>query len=84
MVPALFAAVAKWNALRPRQLAPRISKKVPGQRAGVIKGVLGPTDNQDGHSMFFFFSNRFGCLGSLLISAAVTIALLFMFGMLRF
>jgi hypothetical protein len=34
--------------------------------------------------MFFFFSNRFGCLGSLLISAAITVALLFMFGMLPF
>jgi hypothetical protein len=26
--------------------------------------------------VFFFFSNRLGCLGSLLLSAAVTIALL--------
>jgi hypothetical protein len=26
--------------------------------------------------MFFFFSNRLGCLGSLLLSAAVTFALL--------
>ncbi len=34
--------------------------------------------------MFFFFSNRLGCLGSLLISALVTIALLFIFGILRF
>jgi hypothetical protein len=34
--------------------------------------------------MFFFFSNRVGCLGSLLISAVVTVALLFLFGMLRF
>lgn len=34
--------------------------------------------------MFFFFSNRLGCLGSLLISAIVTVALLFLFGMLRF
>jgi hypothetical protein len=35
-------------------------------------------------AMFFFFSNRLGCLGSLLLSAAVTVALLFVFGMLRF
>jgi hypothetical protein len=34
--------------------------------------------------MFFFFSNRLGCLGSLLISALITVALLAMFGMLRF
>jgi hypothetical protein len=33
--------------------------------------------------MFFFFSNRVGCLGSLAISALVTIVLLFMFGLLR-
>lgn len=34
--------------------------------------------------MFVFFSNRLGCLGSLLISALVTVVLLLMFGMLRF
>jgi len=34
--------------------------------------------------MFFFFSNRLGCLGSLLLSAIVTIALLLLFGMIRF
>jgi hypothetical protein len=34
--------------------------------------------------MFFFFSSRQGCVGSLLLSAAVTVALLFLFGMLRF
>ena len=33
---------------------------------------------------FFFFSNRLGCLGSVLISAVITVVLLFMFGMLRF
>jgi len=34
--------------------------------------------------MFVFFSSRMGCLGSLLISALVTVVLLFAFGMLRF
>jgi hypothetical protein len=34
--------------------------------------------------MLFFFSNRLGCLGSLLLSAVATVALLFLFGMLRF
>ena len=29
-----------------------------------------------GQRMFFFFSNRLGCLGSLLVSAAVTVVLL--------
>jgi integral membrane sensor domain MASE1 len=34
--------------------------------------------------MFFFFSNRLGCFGSLLLSAVVTVALLLLFGMPRF
>jgi hypothetical protein len=29
--------------------------------------------------MFLFFSNRLGCLGSLLVSAALTVLLLFLF-----
>jgi hypothetical protein len=32
--------------------------------------------------VFVFFSNRVGCLGSLLISAAVTLLLLILFGVL--
>jgi hypothetical protein len=35
-------------------------------------------------TVFFFFSNRMGCLGSLVVSALVTVVLLFLFGMLRF
>jgi hypothetical protein len=35
-------------------------------------------------SMFFFFSSRLGCLGSLLLSAVATIALLFLLGVFRF
>jgi hypothetical protein len=30
--------------------------------------------------MFFFFSNKLGCLGSLAISAALTLLLLALFG----
>jgi hypothetical protein len=33
--------------------------------------------------MFLFFSNRLGCLGSLLLSAAVTIVLFALLGVLR-
>lgn len=29
------------------------------------------------HHMFFFFSNRLGCMGSLLVSAVVTMILIF-------
>jgi hypothetical protein len=32
--------------------------------------------------MFFFFSNRVGCAGSLLISAGITLLLLWMMGVL--
>jgi hypothetical protein len=32
--------------------------------------------------VFFFFSNRLGCLGSLLLSAALTLVLLFLFDVL--
>lgn len=32
--------------------------------------------------MFFFFSNKFGCLGSLVISAGLTLLLLVLFGWL--
>jgi hypothetical protein len=34
--------------------------------------------------MFFFFSHRIGCLGSIVISALVTLLLLFLVGILRF
>ncbi len=33
--------------------------------------------------MFFFFSNRLGCLGSVAVSAVVTLVLLFLLGVLR-
>lgn len=33
--------------------------------------------------MFVFFSNRFGCLPSLLLSAVVTVVLLFLTGVLN-
>ena len=32
--------------------------------------------------MFFFFSNRLGCLGSLLLSIALTVVLLLVLGVL--
>jgi hypothetical protein len=34
--------------------------------------------------MFLFFSNRFGCAGSLLISALATALILFLLGVVRF
>ena len=32
--------------------------------------------------MFLFFSNKPGCLGSILVSAAITVVLLLIFGVL--
>jgi hypothetical protein len=32
--------------------------------------------------MFLFFSNKLGCLGSILVSAAITVVLLLVFGVL--
>ncbi len=32
--------------------------------------------------MFFFFSNRLGCMGSLVLSAIITVILLMMFDVL--
>ncbi|WP_264478270.1 hypothetical protein [Microvirga rosea] len=32
--------------------------------------------------MFFFFSNRLGCLGSVLVSAVLTVLLLWLMGVL--
>jgi hypothetical protein len=34
--------------------------------------------------MFLFFSNRFGCFGSLLVSAIITVILLIVLGVLDF
>ena len=34
--------------------------------------------------MFFFFNNRLGCFRSILISVALTLALLVIFGFVRF
>ena len=34
--------------------------------------------------MFFLFSNRLGCLGSIAISIAATVVLLLLFGIVRF
>jgi hypothetical protein len=38
---------------------------------------VGPLDGPQ--RMFFFFSNRVGCIGSILISAIVTVVLLLVF-----
>jgi hypothetical protein len=37
---------------------------------------------EDLQAMFFFFSSRLGCLGSLLVSAVITLILLVILGVL--
>jgi hypothetical protein len=37
---------------------------------------------QSSEAVFLFFSNRIGCLGSIVISVALTVLLLFLFGVL--
>jgi hypothetical protein len=51
---------------------------------GRCTGIFAADWLEETSKMFVFFSSRMGCIGSLLISALVTVALLFMFGMLRF
>jgi hypothetical protein len=44
---------------------------------------IGRQDPQDtGAGMFFFFSNKMGCAGSLLISAVLTLLVLLLMGVL--
>lgn len=40
------------------------------------------TDRGKPYGMFFFFSSRMGCLGSLMISAVLTLVLLLLLGIL--
>lgn len=35
------------------------------------------------HDMFFFFSNRLGCAGSLLLSVVLTVLLVLLFSLFR-
>ena len=57
------------------------------QRKGPRDGAhtrAGSPRARDGHrqKVFFLFSNRLGCLGSLLLSAILTLVLLFLLGVL--
>jgi hypothetical protein len=52
---------------RSRDCTPRVKIACPGYH----------------RAMFIFFSNRLGCAGSLLVSAAVTLVLLLVLGVIR-
>ena len=47
-------------------------------RAGVLRCLRGTPSR----GMFVFFSNRLGCMGSMAVSAVVTVLLLLAFGVL--
>ena len=59
---------------RPYKLARR-------RRSGRARGLSGRSGGQPG-GMFFFFSNRLGCLGSIIISLLITGILLVLLGVL--
>jgi hypothetical protein len=63
-----------------------LSDAATGDRDWVARSARRSTTNAYGRepAMFFFFSNRLGCIGSLLVSALITVVLLAMFGILRF
>jgi hypothetical protein len=44
-------------------------------RSGVLQTSL-PIQSRSPITMFLFFSNRLGCVGSLLLSAAITVVLI--------
>jgi hypothetical protein len=49
------------------------------------RDAVSPADDHapdEGFNLFFFFSNRLGCLGSLLLSAAVSLILLKLLGLI--
>jgi hypothetical protein len=48
-----------------------------------IVSRVGSRGDGNAPRVFLFFSNRLGCLGSLAVSALVTLVLLFLFGVLR-
>ena len=77
---------------------PRWRRHIPGRTAGLADKevtLLSPVRREAslfcgahrpgrgrGRAMFLLFSNRLGCLPSLLLSIAVTVVLLFLFGVL--
>jgi hypothetical protein len=64
------------------------SRRAACIRARIVRAVWRDQKRQDARCvgpldgpqrMFFFFSNRVGCIGSILISAIVTVVLLLLF-----
>ena len=59
-------------------MTPSLQRRAPDRAGkGHVRALLGR-----GRSMFFFFSNRLGCLPSLLLSIGVTVVLLLLLGVL--
>jgi hypothetical protein len=74
----------------PRRLIRAASRRCrpPTDRFGRGMGIAAVDDTSASPTdpaavpMFLFFSNRLGCLGSILVSAAATLLLLWLFGWL--
>jgi hypothetical protein len=64
---------------RPREGVPQLGRveRAQGQRSALVltRRCAEPAAGEAG-PMFLFFSNRLGCLGSLLVSAVITVVLL--------
>ena len=60
--------------------APAVRDRQGGPGAEACIPALRPGQNS---VVFLFFSNRLGCLGSLAVSAAVTVVLLLVLGVIR-
>lgn len=56
-----------------------IAARVPAVRG---RQGLNKTISHKGQSMFFFFSSKLGCLGSIVVSLVLTLLLLLLFGVI--
>jgi hypothetical protein len=70
--------------VRNREAAGPSPERVERHAGRVTRCTCRLSDGPTGHqrAVFFFFSNRLGCLGSLLLSAVLTVILLLVFDVL--
>jgi hypothetical protein len=73
------------SCFRPKEyrlfLCPGYKPLAYGRGPGSMVGISAPSAGQPG-PMFFFFSNRLGCLGSIVVSLVITGILLLLLGVL--
>jgi hypothetical protein len=63
---------------RPREGVPELVRveRAQAQRSALVAGRCAEAAAGQAGRMFLFFSNRLGCLGSLLVSVVITVVLL--------